>query len=265
MKEVDQVVKMPDFKGHLTDIGGPSANMYKMKGKDETVCAKCSRYSCIFPKICSNLNTSHDTMNKLYKQVREHADVKMVTIGSGIRLDMFDYSRPDIKEYVSNLIKYHVSGRLKVAPEHTEEDVLVMMRKPPFASFEKFSAMFHQENKKIGKKQQLIPYFISSHPASKQEHMSALSDKMKSMGIRPEQVQDFTPTPMTLATVIFYTGIDPYTLKPVFTAKNKEEKLAQKEKFFWYNPEKKYQPDKRKSDEWKEQNRKNNGKKGKWK
>lgn len=234
LREVDRLTQMPDFKGHISDLGGPSANMYRMKGKDETVCKTCSRYSCIHPKICPNLDTSHDQMNRLYKKVREHRDVKMVTIGSGIRYDLFDYTRMDIKEYVENLIKYHVSGRLKVAPEHTEDEVLKMMRKPSFELFRKFQAIFNLGNRKAGKNQQLIPYFISSHPGSSHQHMVELSNTMKSMGIRPEQVQDFTPTPMTLANVIFYTGIDPYTMNPVFSAKDKDAKLAQKDMFFWY-------------------------------
>lgn len=233
MEEIEQIISQPDFKGHITDIGGPSANMYKMKGNDLSICEKCTRPSCIFPRVCKNLNTDHTPMNKLYKKVLNLNGVKKVTIGSGIRYDLFDDNNGS-RKYIQNLIEHHVSGRLKVAPEHTLGSVLKIMRKPDFELFKKFKIMFESLNKKIGLKQQIIPYFISSHPGCREEDMRALSHEIKQQNIRPEQVQDFTPTPMTLSTVMYYTGLNPYTLEPVFVARTRDEKQRQKELFFWY-------------------------------
>ena len=242
LREVEQVTKMPDFKGYISDLGGPSANMYKMHGKDETLCEKCARPTCIQPNICKNLDTDHHPLIELYREVDKNPEVKKVTIGSGIRYDLFlTNDDPDGRlgydEYFEQLMRRHVSGRLKVAPEQVADNVLKLMRKPSFSLFGKLKKRFDIVNNKYHLNQQLIPYFISSHPACTLADMAELAVKTKELGYRLEQVQDFTPTPMTLATEIYYSGYDPYTLKPVFVAKSKEEKLAQQRFFFWYKPE----------------------------
>ena len=242
MREVKQVVEMEDFKGYISDLGGPSANMYRMKGKDETLCEKCVRPTCIQPNICKNLDTNHHPLIELYKEVDKMPQVKKATIGSGIRYDLF-LTNEDLSgklgydEYFEQLMKRHVSGRLKVAPEHSSDEVLKLMRKPSFNLFVKLKKKFDKVNEKFHLNQQLIPYFISSHPACTLTDMAELAVKTKDLGYRLEQVQDFTPTPMTLATEIYYSGYDPYTLKPVFVAKTKQEKLDQQRFFFWYKPE----------------------------
>ncbi|MBP5643932.1 MAG: YgiQ family radical SAM protein [Bacteroidales bacterium] len=242
LKEVEKVTQMPDFKGYISDLGGPSANMYCMHGKDESLCEKCTRPTCIQPNICKNLNTDHHPLIELYKEVDKMPNIKKVTIGSGIRYDLF-LTNDDLDgklgydEYFEQLMRRHVSGRLKVAPEQVSDNVLRLMRKPPFSLFNKLKKRFDQVNEKYHLNQQLIPYFISSHPACTLMDMAELAVKTKDLGYHLEQVQDFTPTPMTLATEIYYSGYDPYTLKPVFVAKNKEEKLAQQRFFFWYKPE----------------------------
>jgi len=240
MKEVEQVVNMPDFKGHITDIGGPSANMYKMQGVDLSICEKCKRPSCIDPDICFNLNTDHTDLLNIYRKVRNNPKVRKATIGSGIRYDMLlDDKNKTNNIYIEELIKYHVSGRLKVAPEHSSDKVLKIMRKPSFKTFIKFKKKFDEINKRLGLKQQIIPYFISSHPASTEEDMAQLAVDTKELNFRLEQIQDFTPTPMTVAAVIFYSGYHPYTMEKLFTAKNKVDKLAQRNFFFWYKNENK--------------------------
>ena len=243
MKEVDKLVLMPDFKGYISDLGGPSANMYKMKGIHEEICRKCKRPSCVFPDVCKNLNIDHKPMLDLYKKVRQHPDVKKAFIGSGIRYDMILKETSDLQvnknnmEYLREVIKHHVSGRLKVAPEHTSDQVLDLMRKPSFKLFYKLNKVFQEINKEEGLNQQLIPYFISSHPGCENVDMANLAVEMKNLDFKLEQIQDFTPTPMTLATVIYYTGYHPYTMQKVFTAKNQKEKLAQRKYFFWYQRE----------------------------
>ncbi len=242
LKEVRKIAQLPDFKGYLTDLGGPSANMYKMKGKDQSICMKCKRPSCIFPKVCFNLNTSHKELTELYKKVTEIEDVKKLTIGSGIRYDILSPTNnknggEDLEEYIKQLSQHHVSGRLKIAPEHTSDEVLKAMRKPSFSLYYEFVKKFKQYSEDAGLNQQVIPYFISSHPSCKDENMAELAAETKSAGLRLEQVQDFTPTPMTLATVTYYSGFDPYTLKPVYTARNSEEKKSQNMFFFWYKNE----------------------------
>ncbi len=243
LKEVEAVTQMPDFKGYISDMGGPSANMYKMKGVHQGICDSCVRSSCIFPKVCSNLDTNHHPMSEIYRKAAEHPKVKKAFVGSGIRYDMLvdrpaeETKKNGYNEYIDQVVKNHVSGRLKVAPEHTSEPVLKQMRKPSFAHFHTFKKKFDQANQKAGLKQQLIPYFISSHPASTAVEMAELAVDTKELGFRLEQVQDFTPTPMTLATVIYYSGIDPYTMKPVYTARTKSEKLNQQRFFFWYKRE----------------------------
>jgi uncharacterized radical SAM protein YgiQ len=243
LKEVDKLVLMPDFKGYISDLGGPSANMYKMKGIHQEICNKCKRPSCVFPDVCKNLNIDHKPMLDLYKKVRSHPDVKKAFIGSGIRYDMILKETSDKQvnknnmEYLREVIKHHVSGRLKVAPEHTSDQVLDLMRKPSFKLFHKLNKVFQEINKEEGLNQQLIPYFISSHPGCENVDMANLAVETKQLDFKLEQVQDFTPTPMTLATVIYYTGYHPYTMQPVFTAKNQKEKLAQRKYFFWYQRE----------------------------
>lgn len=243
LKEVEKVTEMPDFKGYISDLGGPSANMYKMKGIHEEICRKCKRPSCIFPTICKNLDTDHKPMLDLYKKVRENPKVKKAFIGSGIRYDMIleKTGREEVDEnnrkYLREVIKNHVSGRLKVAPEHSSDEVLKFMRKPPFKLFEQLNDEFNKINKEENLNQQLIPYFISSHPGSKSEDMANLAIQTKKMNFRLEQVQDFTPTPMTLATVVYYSGYHPYTMEKIYTARNKNEKENQRKFFFWYKNE----------------------------
>jgi len=235
LNEVKEVAKMPDFKGYLSDLGGPSANMYNMKGKDLSICELCKRASCIYPSICKNLDSSHDKLLSLYRAVRKNPDIKKAFIGSGIRYDLFitKDSKPE-KEYFDELVHHHVSGRLKVAPEHTSDEVLKNMRKPSFALFKLLKQKFEEVNSKYSLNQQLIPYFISSHPGSKEEDMQNLSNETKKLNFKLEQVQDFTPTPMTLASTIYYTGVDPYTNEPVYVAKTQEQKLKQRSYFFRY-------------------------------
>ena len=242
LKEVEAVTQMPDFKGYISDLGGPSANMYKMKGKVQEICDRCVSPSCIHPVICSNLDTSHKPMTEIYKKVDAHPEVKKAFIGSGIRYDLLvdSYNKNNdgsLDEYMEQVVCNHVSGRLKVAPEHTSDETLKMMRKPSFKHFHEFKEKFEKINKKNGLNQPLIPYFISSHPGSTEEEMANLAAETKEMGFKLEQVQDFTPTPMTVATVAYYTGLHPYTLKPVYTAKSKHEKKNQHLFFFWHKRE----------------------------
>lgn len=245
LREVDKVANMPDFKGYLSDIGGPSANMYKMKGKVQEICDKCVAPSCISPVICSNLDTSHKPLTELYQAVDKHPKVKKSFIGSGIRHDMLvpEFNKnADPKEldaYTEEVMTKHVSGRLKVAPEHTSDNVLKLMRKPSFTYFHKFKERFDRINIKNKLNLQLIPYFISSHPASEVEDMANLAAETKNMGFQLEQVQGFTPTPMTVATVIYYSGYHPYTLKEVKTPRTAKEKEDQHKFFFWYKKENK--------------------------
>jgi uncharacterized radical SAM protein YgiQ len=243
MKEVEHIVNDKNFKGYISDLGGPSANMYKMKGKVQEICDKCVSPSCISPTICHNLDTSHASMLDIYKEVDKHPKVKKAFVGSGIRYDMLvpEFNKnadpKDLEEYSEQLITRHVSGRLKVAPEHTSDDVLKIMRKPSFKHFHQFKKMFDKVNEKNNMKQQLVPYFISSHPACKLEDMANLAAETKDMGFQLEQVQDFTPTPMTVATVIYYSGYHPYTLQEFETPKTAKEKKDQHKFFFWYKKE----------------------------
>jgi uncharacterized radical SAM protein YgiQ len=243
LREVRQIVKMPDFKGYLSDLGGPSANMYGMSGRNKNLCEKCKRPSCIHPQICPNLNTSHQALLDIYHAVDALPEVKKSFIGSGVRYDLLLYRSKDeaanrsAEEYTRELICHHVSGRLKVAPEHTSDRVLRLMRKPSFQQFYDFKRIFDRINREEHLNQQIIPYFISSHPGCHEEDMAELAVKTKRLDFQLEQVQDFTPTPMTVSTETWYTGIDPYTLEPVFSAKSQKDKLAQRQFFFWYKPE----------------------------
>ena len=243
LKEVKAITEMPDFKGYLSDLGGPSANMYAMRGTDEDKCRKCKRPSCIYPKVCPNLNTDHRPLLDIYHAVDALPGIKKSFIGSGVRYDLLLHESKDpvinkaAKEYTRELIAKHVSGRLKVAPEHTSDSVLHVMRKPPFSQFYDFKKIFDKINNELNLRQQIIPYFISSHPGCTQEDMAELAVITKRLDFHLEQVQDFTPTPMTVATEAWYTGYHPYTLQPIFSAKTQKEKLAQRMFFFWYKPE----------------------------
>lgn len=243
LKEVEKVTEMPGFKGYLSDVGGPSANMYKMKGKVQSICDKCTSPSCISPVICHNLDTSHRPLTDIYKAIDRNPKIKKSFIGSGIRYDMLvpEFNKKaDPKEllaYTEEVLKNHVSGRLKVAPEHTSDKVLKLMRKPSFKNFHLFKKQFDGINRKLGLNLQLIPYFISSHPASELEDMANLACETKDMGFKLEQVQGFTPTPMTVATEIYYSGYHPYTLEPVYTPRTKKEREEQHQFFFWYKKE----------------------------
>lgn len=243
LKEVKAITEMPDFKGYLSDLGGPSANMYMMKGNDTKLCSKCKRPSCIHPKVCPNLNTDHRPLLDIYHAVDALPGIKKSFIGSGVRYDLLLHKSKDpainksTEEYTKELILKHVSGRLKVAPEHTSDHVLYMMRKPPFEQFYQFKKIFDQLNKAHNMRQQIIPYFISSHPGCTEEDMAELAVITKKLDFHLEQVQDFTPTPMTVATEAWYTGYHPYTLEPIYSAKTPKQKLAQRMFFFWYKPE----------------------------
>ena len=243
LREVKQVIEMPDFKGNLSDLGGPSANMYGMAGRNKNACEKCRRPSCIHPQICPNLNTDHSKLLDIYRAVDALPGIKHSYIGSGVRYDLLLYRSKDeaanraAQEYTRELITRHVSGRLKVAPEHTSDRVLYLMRKPSFSQFYDFKRIFDRINREEGLRQQIIPYFISSHPGCHEEDMAELAVITKNLDFHLEQVQDFTPTPMTNATETWYTGYDPYTLEKVFSAKTPREKLAQRQYFFWYKPE----------------------------
>ena len=237
MKEIDKVAELSLFRGYLTDLGGPSANMYGMKGKDISVCNKCSRPSCIWPNVCNNLDTDHQRLTDLYKKVNTRRDIKKAFIGSGLRYDLLfrEWNKNAGKaerEYLEELVTGHVSGRLKVAPEHTSQNVVNLMRKVPFSLFIKLKKQFEELNIRHSLNYELIPYFISSLPGCTVQDMKDLDKEVKSLGIRPEQVQDFTPTPMTHSTVMYYTGFDPYTGKKVFVERSTEGKRKQKDLFF---------------------------------
>ncbi len=243
LNEVKAIIDMPDFKGYLSDLGGPSANMYGMHGKDTDICHKCKRPSCIHPQVCKNLNTDHGPLLDIYRSVDSMKGIKKSFIGSGVRYDLLLHETDDEKvnannrTYTRELITRHVSGRLKVAPEHTSDAVLDLMRKPSFRLFHKFKNIFDNINERENLRQQIIPYFISSHPGCTAEDMAELAAQTKNLNFKLEQVQDFTPTPMTISTEAWYTGVHPYTLQPVYSAKTQKEKLAQRQFFFWYKPE----------------------------
>ena len=243
MKEVEQITQMPDFKGYISDLGGPSANMYKMKGKDQSICDKCVSPSCIHPTVCYNLDTNHAPLIDIYKSAAAHPKVKKAFVSSGVRYDLLmaknreDEKKNHYEEYTQQLVTHHVSGRLKVAPEHTSDAVLKIMRKPSFQLFKDFQKKFEHWCKKAGLQQQLIPYFISSHPGSHLEDMAGLACETKELGFQLEQVQDFTPTPMTVATVIYYSGYHPYTLEEIATPRTAQDKRDQNRFFFWYKKE----------------------------
>lgn len=243
LREIKAITQMPDFKGYISDLGGPSANMYAMRGKDQNLCGKCKRPSCIHPGICKNLNADHRPLLDLFREAGQIKGIKKIFVGSGVRYDLLIHDYKDARlnkaaeDYTRELITKHVSGRLKVAPEHTSQAVLDIMRKPPFGQFVQFKKIFEKINAEHNLNQQIIPYFISSHPGCREEDMAELAAITKHMHFHLEQVQDFTPTPMTVSTETYYTGLHPYTLEPVFTARTQKEKLAQRMFFFWYEKE----------------------------
>lgn len=247
LKEVRAITAMDDFHGQVSDLGGPSANMYGLGGRDRSLCEKCRRPTCLHPKVCPNLNTDLSALTDLYQAASHVQGVKKIAIGSGIRYDILQYRDPDTKadsshlEYARELIVNHVSGRLKVAPEHTQTPVLDLMRKPGFEQFEQFKKTFDKVNREAGLRQQLIPYFISSHPGCTPQDMALLAVITKKLNFHLEQVQDFTPTPMTLSTEIFYSGINPYTMQKVFVPRSDRDKQAQRMFFFWYDPSVRHQ------------------------
>lgn len=240
LKEIEAISHNSDFKGYLSDLGGPSANMYKMKGIDRKLCDNCSKPSCIFPQICPNLNFDHKPLLNLYEKVRALPYIKKAFVGSGVRYDLFigiekeKEKQYSTREYFETLFLYHVSGRLKVAPEHTEEHVLKLMRKPSFNQFIELKHWFDILNKKYDLRQQLIPYFISSHPACTLKDMQSLAQKTKDLGYHLEQVQDFTPTPMTISTETYYTGLNIKNQEKIFVEKSPEGKKKQNAAFFWW-------------------------------
>ena len=245
LKEIDKISQMEDFKGYISDLGGPSANMYSLGGIDKEICKNCIKPSCLHPVICKNLNVDHAPLLDIYKSVDSIPQIKKSFVGSGVRYDLAMAPTENKKvesnnrEYIDNLIKNHVSGRLKVAPEHTSDKVLNLMRKPSFSLFRRFKDIFDKINKKHNLKQQLIPYFISSHPGCELNDMADLAVETKDLNFHLEQIQDFTPTPMTLASEIYYSGFHPYTGEKIYTATNEKEKLSQRRMFFWYKPEEK--------------------------
>ncbi len=232
LRQIDRLKDLPEWKGYLSDLGGPSANMYGIGGKDKKLCEQCARASCLQPAICKNLRQDFGPLMDLYHTVDSLPYVKKSFVGSGIRYDLMS------EAYGRELITRHVSGRLKVAPEHVSEEVLKLMRKPGWHEYRRFSEFFHRVNKESGLNQQLIPYFISSHPGCTNRDMAMLAEETRRMHYRPEQVQDFTPTPMTLSTTMYYTGLNPYTMQPVYVARTKEEKQKQNSYFFWWKREK---------------------------
>lgn len=242
LREVKAITRMEDFKGHISDLGGPSANMYAMSGMDKNLCVRCKRPSCLHPKVCPNLNTDLRPLTDLYRTASAVPGVRKISIGSGIRYDIILHRSGDPAidrshaDYARELISKHVSGRLKVAPEHTSDKVLKLMRKPSFSQFNQFRKLFDNINREAGLRQQLIPYFISSHPGCTEEDMAELAVITKRMDFHLEQIQDFTPTPMTLSTEMFCTGINPYTMQEVYCARGPREKQAQRQFFFWYEP-----------------------------
>ena len=228
LRQIKQLQTLPEWRGVLSDLGGPSANMYGMHGKDPSLCQQCARPSCLTPSICKNLNQDFRPLLDIYRTVDNMSEVKHAFVGSGIRYDLMD------EEYGKQLITRHVSGRLKVAPEHTSPEVLKLMRKPSWEHFLQFRDFFLRINEQANMHQQLIPYFISSHPGCTNRDMAHLAEWTKKMHYRPEQVQDFTPTPMTLSTTMFYTGLNPYTMQPVYVARTPKEKKQQNQYFFWW-------------------------------
>ena len=236
LKEVAALTSLPEFAGNISDLGAPTANMYGMKGKEPSMCAKCLRKSCLFPSPCRNLDRSHERLTALYRRVDSTKGIKHSYIGSGIRYDLFldpeGYVDRHSRTYLEELVLRHTSGRLKVAPEHTEDHVLKLMSKPPFGLFARLRKEFDRIVRDSGKRFQLVPYFISGHPGCTMEDMRRLSRNPFLHGLYMEQVQDFTPTPLTASSVMFYTGLDPKNMSGVFVERDIERKRMQKSYFF---------------------------------
>ncbi|MCP3098892.1 YgiQ family radical SAM protein [Myxococcus sp. K15C18031901] len=233
LREVRALRRMGDFRGTITDLGGPTANMYKLKCKSEDIEKRCRKLSCVHPGVCENLQTDHGPLIGLMKEVRKEEGVKHVFIASGVRYDLAERS----PEYVKELAAHHVGGQLSVAPEHVSPRVLEKMKKPGIESFERFQQMFACASEEAGKEQYDIPYFISGHPGSTLEDMVDLALWLKQNGKRPRQVQDFIPTPMAMATAMYYSGMDPLKMEPVYTAQGLREKRLQKALLLYWNPE----------------------------
>lgn len=244
LKEVRALTEHPEFHGVLSDVGAPTANMYGMRGKDLLKCSKCIRKSCLFPKMCPNLNHSHSRLLGLYHKIDAVPGVRHSFIGSGIRYDLFLDEKGFLDDvsaaYMSELVIRHISGRLKVAPEHTEDHVLKLMNKPPFGLFIRLREEFENITASNSLKYQIVPYFISSHPGCRYEDMVRLSRNRALRGVSLEQVQDFTPTPMTASSVMFYTGMDTKTFEPLFVEKRQDGKKRQKSCFFVRKKKKPY-------------------------
>ena len=224
LREVRALRRMDDFRGTITDLGGPTANMYQMKCKDEAIETACRRMSCVFPEVCENLGTDHGPLLQVMKAVRQEPGVSKVFIASGVRYDLAERS----PKFIAELAQHHTGGQLSVAPEHNKKDVLDRMKKPGIESYERFVEQFKCASREAGKEQHLVPYFISGHPGSTLGDMVDLALYLKENGLRPRQVQDFIPTPMSMAACMYYTGIDPFTRKPVYTARDLHEKRLQK-------------------------------------
>ena len=236
VREVKKLCAMPSFRGNISDLGAPTANMYRMGGRDKDLCGKCRRKSCLYPAVCRNLEHDHSKVLAMYDKVMAVKGVRHAYIGSGVRYDLFldsnGFTDPKGKDYLRSLMLEHCSGRLKVAPEHTQDKVLDYMAKPSFKLFERLRIEFDRINREEGRHVELVPYFISSHPGCSLGDMQKLASNPALKGIWMEQVQDFMPTPMTTSSVMFATGIDPRTMKPVFVEKNPDKKRAQKDLFF---------------------------------
>ncbi|MEC8337637.1 MAG: YgiQ family radical SAM protein [Planctomycetota bacterium] len=236
-REVREMADDKDFKGVVSDIGGPTANMYQMRCLKPEVEAVCRRQSCVHPTICKLLGTDHGPLVQLMKDVRETPGIKKALVASGIRMDLARRS----PEYMRDLTKHHVGGHLKVAPEHTDPDVLDKMRKPSGDDFEAFAEIFNQESKRAKKKQYLIPYYIASHPGSDLDAMIDLALYLKRTGYRPDQVQDFIPAPFDVATAMYYTGIDPFSGKEVHIARHLRDRKLQRALMQFFKPENYFQ------------------------
>jgi uncharacterized radical SAM protein YgiQ len=224
LREVRALRRMDGFSGVITDVGGPTANMYQMKCKDERIEKACRRLSCVYPGVCENLLTDHGPLVHLLSRVRQEKGVKKAFIASGVRYDLAELS----PEFVEVLARHHTGGQLSVAPEHVDDEVLDKMKKPGAESYERFAEMFACASEKSGKDQHLVPYYISGHPGSTMHAMIKLALYLKKRGLRPRQVQDFIPTPMSMATSMYVTGLDPFTQEPVYVPRSLREKRMQK-------------------------------------
>ncbi|MBN2730263.1 MAG: YgiQ family radical SAM protein [Bacteroidales bacterium] len=239
-KEIEQIKKMPDFQGTISDLGGPSANMYKMDVKDSELCKKCKRASCLYPKLCTNVNASHKDLENIYKKASKTEGIRNVFVTSGLRYDLFldeEGFINDGRSYFETLVKSHISGRLKVAPEHGIDDVLKIMRKPPYQLFRKLKKEYEKLNKSLGKKQEIIPYIITGHPGEKIEDCIETATLLKQDGLFPEQIQDFTPTPMTLSSAMYYLGFNPYNAENVIISRDMDEKKLHNSIILWHKKE----------------------------